>query len=102
MCGKADPNMTAAEYYASAGVAMGDGPMEAGSKMAPFTPMSMVPILHLGDTNKRIITPMRWGWLTPNGKRNPDRSAAVLHCRSETIEEKNMWQAAFVHARGVM
>jgi putative SOS response-associated peptidase YedK len=102
MCGKADPNMTMAEYFSAAGVAMGDDGSDPNVRLKPFTPMSMVPILYLNDAKQRALTPMRWGWMNARGSANPSRGAMVLHARAETIEEKSMWQDAFMQARGVL
>lgn len=106
MCGKADPNMTFGEYFAAAGVDMADNDWkpDPSSPVKLFTPMSMVPILHVrhDGSGKRAIREMRWGWINPRGSADPARSMPIFHARSETIDEKSMWAESFRTSRGVM
>jgi putative SOS response-associated peptidase YedK len=91
--------MTWGEYVALAGVGTdggggGDDPMDASKMLGTFTPMSNVPVLHLGPVRQRRITPMRWGWYDPSAV-NPLRSFKHLHARSETIDTTHAWAESF-------
>ncbi|HEY3777868.1 MAG TPA: SOS response-associated peptidase family protein [Rhizomicrobium sp.] len=106
MCGKFTAMMSWGEYCALAGVAHGGGyagpdAMEADTALGTFTPMSALPVLHLGPVGQRRVTPMRWGW----HKRNiadPNRGFAHLHARSEEIDRTPTWAGPFHDARGVV
>ncbi|HEY1709129.1 MAG TPA: SOS response-associated peptidase family protein [Rhizomicrobium sp.] len=108
MCGKFTALMTWGEYVACAGVgtdggAGGDDPMPAEKDLGTFTPMAMVPVLHLGPVRQRRISPMRWGWHDENAM-NPLRTFKKdhLHARSETIDVKQAWRESFHERRGVV
>jgi putative SOS response-associated peptidase YedK len=105
MCGKFTAQMTWEEYCALAGVGSDGGsggpdPMDASKMLGTFTPMSNVPILHLGPVRQRRITPMRWGWLDHKAA-NPLRSFKHLHARSDTIDTLPTWIESFHERRGV-
>lgn len=106
MCGKFTAMMSWSEYCALAGVALSGGyagtdAMQADRMLGTFTPMSALPVLHLGPIGQRRITPMRWGW----HKRNivdPSRGFAHLHARSEDIDRTPTWIGPFHETRGVV
>jgi putative SOS response-associated peptidase YedK len=106
MCGKFTAMMTWGEYVARAGVGT-DGGAGGPDAMAPnkmlgtFTPMSNVPILHLGPVRQRRITPMRWGWYDHKSG-DPFRRFTHLHARAETIDSAPTWVDAFHETRGVV
>jgi putative SOS response-associated peptidase YedK len=103
MCGKFTALMTWGEYVALAGVGSDEGPLTADADMelGTFTPMSNVPILHLGPVRQRRITPMRWGWYDPRAA-NPLRSFKHLHARAEAIDTTPAWMESFQERRGVI
>ncbi|MGH6890034.1 MAG: SOS response-associated peptidase family protein [Rhizomicrobium sp.] len=106
MCGKFTAMMSWSEYCALAGVALGGGyagtdAMDAGRTLGTFTPMSALPVLHLGPVGQRRVTPMRWGWHKRNVS-DPNRGFAHLHARSEEIDRTPTWSDPFHETRGVV
>ncbi|HEY1749597.1 MAG TPA: SOS response-associated peptidase family protein [Xanthobacteraceae bacterium] len=107
MCGKFTAMMTWAEYAGLAGVSTSgsrDGSpdaMDPGKLLGTFTPMSTVPIVHLGPVRQRRITPMRWGWYDHKAA-NPFRSFKHLHARSDTIDTLPTWIESLQERRGVI
>ena len=98
--------MTWGEYCARAGVgtdggASGGDAMDPGKVLGTFTPMSNVPVLHLGPIRQRRITPMRWGWYKHRAD-NPLRTFSHLHARSEDIDRTPTWMDPFREHRGVV
>lgn len=106
MCGKFTAMMSWSEYCALAGVALDGGHvgaevMRADRVLGTFTPMSALPVLHLGPVGQRRVTPMRWGW----HKRtiaDPNRGFAHLHARAEEIDRTPTWTGPFHATRGVV
>lgn len=103
MCGKFTAQMTWGEYCALAGVGAGGGSFSRNEnvELGTFTPMSNVPVVHLGPVRQRRITPMRWGWHDPRAA-NPLRSFRHLHTRSESIDTTPAWADSFQARRGVI
>jgi putative SOS response-associated peptidase YedK len=106
MCGKFTAQMTWGEYVALAGVgsdggAGGPDAMDTAKILGTFTPMSNVPVLHLGPVHQRRISPMRWGWYNHKAP-DPRRSFSHLHARAETIDSAPTWVDAFHGTRGVV
>jgi putative SOS response-associated peptidase YedK len=101
MCGKFDSRLTWGEYCDLAGVPDEDGVMAPTTVLGAFTPMSRVPVLHLGPSRQRRMTLMRWGWL---GRKlaDPMRGFSHLHARSEEIDRTPTWVEPFRDARGVV
>jgi len=98
--------MTWGEYCARAGVGTDGGSgggdaMPAEKMLGTFTPMSNVPVLHLGPVRQRRITPMRWGWHNHKAD-NPLRSFSHLHARSEEIDRTPTWIDPFHDTRGIV
>ena len=106
MCGKFSAMMRWDEYCELAGVDPSDGgggddapKIDPKSILGLFTPMSKVPVLHLGPVRQRRLTMMRWGWPDDRGQ----RPFAHLHARSETIDTTMAWTEPFYHGqRGVI
>jgi putative SOS response-associated peptidase YedK len=97
MCGKFLVGMSWGEYCELAGV-----DAEAISAILnTVTPMSRVPVVHLGSNRKRRITAMRWGWFDRK-LINPMRGFSHLHARSEEIDRTPTWVEPFRISRGVV
>lgn len=101
MCGKFEARLTWDEYCDLAGAPDEDGVMAPTTVLRVFTPMSRVPVLHLGPSRQRRITLMRWGWLDPK-LADPARGFSHLHARSEEIERTPTWVEPFRSMRGVI
>ncbi len=99
MCGKFEARLTWDEYCDLAGAPDEDGVMAPTTVLRVFTPMSRVPVLHLGPSRQRRITLMRWGWLDPK-LADPARGFSHLHARSEEIERTPTWVEPFRSMRG--
>jgi putative SOS response-associated peptidase YedK len=104
MCGKFTAQMEWGEYVVLAGVGLDGGHggkpvMDAKKMLGTFTPMAMVPVMHLGPVRQRRISPMRWGWYEP---KDATRRFSHLHARSEEIEQKRTWRGPFLETRGVI
>lgn len=98
--------MTWGEYVALAGVgtdggAGGPDAMDPSKMLGTFTPMSTVPVLHLGPVRQRRTSPMRWGWYDHKAQ-DPLRRFSHLHARAETIDTAPTWTDAFHETRGVV
>jgi putative SOS response-associated peptidase YedK len=65
------------------------------------TPMRMTPVVCLGRDEKRVVVPMRWGWMD-EAARDPLRKPGLLHARGETADVKPTWKHAFANHRGVV
>ena len=63
-----------------------------------FTPMRRCGVVHLAPDDKRLVTPMVWGFTD----RKPEGRRAVknMHARGETVHSKMTWSDAFHHRRG--
>jgi putative SOS response-associated peptidase YedK len=106
MCGKFTIMMTWGEYCARAGVgtdggAGGPDAMDPTKVLGTLTPMSNVPILHLGPVRQRRITPMLWGWYN-HKLLDPRRGFSHLHARSEDIDRTPTWVDPFHETRGIV
>ena len=101
MCGKFEARLTWGEYCELAGMPDEDDVMPSATMLRTFTPVSRVPVLHLGPLRKRRVTLMRWGWLNPK-LADPMRGFSHLHARSEEIEHTPTWAGPFRNARGVV
>ncbi len=97
MCGKFLIGMSWGEYCELADVDAG----EVVAILNTMTPMSRVPVLHLGPNRKRRVTAMRWGWLDRK-LANPMRGFSHLHARSEEIDRTPTWVEPFRASRGVV
>jgi putative SOS response-associated peptidase YedK len=91
------------EYCELAGVGPdgGSGAMDKATILGRFTPMSRVPVLHLGPVRQRRLTLMRWGWLNHKSL-EPLRSFSHLHARAETIDSTITWMEPFRDRRGAI
>jgi putative SOS response-associated peptidase YedK len=80
MCGKFTQMASWAEVYEYANL-FGARPND---EVKTFTPMRVVPVVHLGADGERLVTPMTWGFTDrkPEGRRKPD----VMHARGETVD----------------
>ncbi len=106
MCGKFTAQMTWGEYCARAGLGTDGGAgnsdaMDPSKMLGTFTPMSNVPVLHLGPVRQRRITPMRWGWYDRRAV-DPTRRFSHLHARSEEIDRTPTWIEPFQERRGLV
>lgn len=109
MCGKFTAMMTWREYCDLAGTGTDGGSgsgvdaIDPNTVLGLFTPMSRVPVLHLGPVRQRRTTLMRWGW--PDDRRGRDASGLFrwLHARAEEIDSTPAWIESFRDgARGVI
>ena len=107
MCGKFSAMMRWDEYCEIAGTGTDGGDGSGSDAIGPksvlglFTPMSRVPVLHLGPVRQRRLTLMRWGWHKHTAP-DPMRAFSHLHARSETIDTTMTWIEAFSDSRGVI
>jgi putative SOS response-associated peptidase YedK len=103
MCGKFSAQMRWDEYVELAGgnAVGGSEALDNSTILGRFTPMSRVPVLHLGPVRQRRLTLMRWGW-PKNRAPDPARAFSHLHARAETIDTTMTWMAPFSDARGVI
>jgi len=107
MCGKFTAMMTWREYVTLAGLVLdaelrnGASEFDPDSQLATFTPMSNLPVVHLGPLGQRRISLMRWGWL--KGKNaDPRKGFSHLHARSEEIDQTPTWREPFGSMRGLV
>jgi putative SOS response-associated peptidase YedK len=106
MCGKFTAQLTWEEYCDLAEVPSDGGqggppPMDPQLVLQTFTPMSRVPVLHLGPVRQRRLTLMRWGWYN-HKLSDTTRGFSHLHARSEEIDRTPTWIESFFDRRGVI
>jgi putative SOS response-associated peptidase YedK len=65
------------------------------------TPMRMTPVVCLDKDGKRMVVPMRWGWMDESAP-DPLKKPGLLHARGETVDVKPTWKHAFATNRGVI
>ena len=101
MCGKFSAQMRWDEYCNLAGVGTDGGDaIDPATVLGLFTPMSRVPVLHLGPVRQRRLTLMRWG--SRHKAPDPMRAFSHLHARAETIDTTMTWIEPFSDSRGVI
>lgn len=106
MCGKFTLMMTWREYcdLASVGTDGGRGGpdmMDPEKMLGTLTPMSSIPVVHLGPVRQRRVKPMRWGWYN-HKLADPRTGFSHLHARAETIDSTPTWMDSFFERRGVV
>lgn len=103
MCGKFSALMRWDEYceLAGGGTVGGSDAIKKATVLGRFTPMSRVPVLHLGPARQRRLTLMRWGWPKHRAP-DPARAFSHLHARAETIDSTVTWMEPFSERRGVI
>lgn len=62
-------------------------------KMGEIFPADYVPVIITDNSNKKIITPMKWGFPSSKG------SGVIINARQETLDEKPMFKNHFLHKR---
>ncbi len=65
------------------------------------TPMRFAHIVRLNGQGARETVPMRWGFMGLRAK-NPSGPPEHVHARSETLDERPTFRAAFANARGLL
>jgi putative SOS response-associated peptidase YedK len=65
-----------------------------------YTPMRMVPVIHLNTAGERVITPMTWAFT--DRKAQGPRIPKHMHARGETVDRLPTFMDAFHERRGVV
>ena len=65
------------------------------------TPMRVASVIALDDHGQRRSVRMRWG-LIPPGSKDLRRSKPIIHARTETIDVKPAFRAAFAARRAIL
>ena len=95
MCGKFTQMASWAEVHEYASLI---GARE-NDEVRKYTPMARVGVVHVGENEDRLVTPMVWGFTdrAPLGR----RSIRNMHARGETVDTKQTWADAFRYRRGI-